>query len=1109
MMNFTKLKRLFAHLTSQKITVDRKPLLKRLLSPKSYFLAGIILLLLFFGFKSQAIDFNQHNLYSNNVQHIQELDTRIKLNVLQTRDGLLSYYDPIVQDIAELKQLQIKLQQIPSFVDYKGKKELGQMLQTEIELWREKENVIHKFQSKNAVLRNSLVYFPIAINDLVTKNSTSKVLAEQCNSLLRNILLFNLSTDQALANQIEADIKQILLTNQGDNFQEIEIAIAHARKILTNQVRVNELVKAIVTSSTAKHSETLRKTYEIYYQQALNSTSTYRLWFYLLSIVLLVSVASWIILRIKAYAAATKKAEAKYRSIFENSVAGIFQTTPDGRYLSANPRLAEILGYESVDQLMELTHLERLYVLPERRQEFINAIEDRGAITDFECQFYRQDRKQVWISTNVRKVCEKKGKLLYYEGTATDITARKQAEIALSASEAELKLLFAAMTDTVVVFDRDGHYLKYIQNQSLIYKPTVKRLGKTVNQILPKKVADLFMSAIKHVLNSYQESKNLAEILQDCTQQSNKICVEYCLPIQGRKVWFSANVSALDENTVLWVGRDISDRKKKEELLRQAEASLKVAKEAAEVANRAKSQFLSNMSHELRTPLNGILGFTQLLTNNGFATTQQNEYLNIINRSGEHLLTLINDVLEMSKIEAGRITLNENDFELESLLSWLKQMFKLKAESKGLQLNFDLARDLPQYIRTDESKLRQVLVNLLSNAIKFTSNGSVTLKVKSQKSKAMQRGLGGFPHERLHQEVKSREQRTGNREQVGAQGLRPQIGGSGECRESNENSHTLHSHTLIFEIEDTGSGIAERELENLFKPFVQTESGRNSQEGTGLGLPISQKFVQLMGGEITVNSKLGEGTLFKFDIQTSEVEAIKLQRKEPSQQIIGLETEQPNYRILIVEDKLESRRLMIELLSNVGFEVNEASNGREAIKLYQSWSPHLIWMDLRMPVMDGYEATRQIKALSKEEPPIIIALTGSAFEEERFTALAKGFDDFVRKPFRVETIFTKMREYLGVRYRYQIPQLDGNEVHNKFDTPQNTLLELNKIKEIMAEMPDDWVEQLNQAATQVNAKKVLKKIEQIPQPNPTLVNSLTDLVDRFCFEEIIAVTQKQ
>jgi PAS domain S-box-containing protein len=422
-----------------------------------------MLLLLFFGFKSQAINFNQHNLYSNNLRQVRELDARIDRNVLQTRDGLLSYYDPIVQDIAQLQQLQIELQKTPNFIESRGRKKLGQMLQTEIGLEREKAENIYRFQSENAILRNSLFYFPIAIAD-VTKNSTQRVLVEQCNSLLRNILLFNLTTTETLAHQIEDDIRQILLTNQGDSFPAIDIVIAHARKILKHQVRVNELVKAIVTSGTAKHSENRIRTYEIYYQQALRSTSTYRLWFYFLSIVLLVGVASEIIQRIQAYAAATKRAEAKYRSIFENSVAGIFQITPDGRYLSANPRLAEILGYESVEGLMELTDLDQqLYLLPQRRQELLDLVQKQGAVTDFESQINRQDATSVWVSENVRQVCDRRGKLLYYEGTVTDINDRKQAEIALQASETELKLLFAAMTNplsNVLVKPSGKFYLK-------------------------------------------------------------------------------------------------------------------------------------------------------------------------------------------------------------------------------------------------------------------------------------------------------------------------------------------------------------------------------------------------------------------------------------------------------------------------------------------------------------------------------------------------------------------------------------------------------------------------------------------------------------------------
>ncbi len=1483
-MNFTKLGRLFKidRFTSQKTTVGKKSFLKTFLSPSNYLLAGIILLLLIFGFKSQAINFNKHNLYSNDLRRIQELDARIERNVLQARDGLLNYYDPLVKDIAEIKQLQTELQEIPSFVDRQGREELSQMLKTSRELWQEKELSVQRFQSNNAILKNSLSYFPIAIADLMTKDLTSPLLADRLNSLLRNILLFQVSPDTALANQIKGEIRQILLTTNDNNRQEIEIAVAHARKILRHQVRVNDLVKAIVTSGTDKHSQNISKTYEIYYQKALDNTSTYRLWFYLLSTLLLVGVASWIILRIKAYGAATEQAEEKYRSIFENSVAGIFQTTPDGRYLSANPRLAEILGYRSVEQLIESTDLDRLYVMPERRQDFINSIEKKGAITDFESQVHRQDGTVVWVSINARQVCDLRGKLLYYEGTVSDISDRKQAEIALQASEAELKLLFDAMNDTVIVFDRAGRYLKYIQNKSVVYKPTVKRVGKTVNEFLPKETANLFLNAIERALESYQESKNFADLLQNCSPNHTNISVEYCLPIQGKKVWFSASVSALSEDTVLWVGRDISDRKQVEEALRsseskfasafrsspsplaittvpdgrfievnegfyafseysraeiighttteidlwhnpqerakivdtleqsgavrnreinirtktgkiktilfsteaiglngqpcilwvcnditerkraeaallqseerfrqlaeniqavfwmsdperhqliyvspayesiwgrschsllerpdswrdaihpddrdrmltaisqqmrgnydreyrivrpdgemrwirdrafpvyneighvyriagiaedisdrkrreellrnitlgvsakggeaffqslvkylakalnleyafvceliqpggdrlttvagygdggilenveyslkntpcedvvgkktrvyphrlqqlfpndtilremraesyigvplfdsasrplgliwvvsrkplqetqlmeetlkifavragseleriKAEDSLKVAKEAAEVANRAKSQFLSNMSHELRTPLNVILGFSQLLTQKGSSNPEQNEYFNIINRSGEHLLTLINDVLEMSKIEAGRTTLNKNNFDLHGLLNWLEQMFKFKAESKGLKLIFERATDLPQFICTDETKLRQVLVNLLSNAIKFTKTGSVTLRVKAEG----QRGRGGADSE------------------VSSESKAPWAEGQ---RGREDFLERLPSTHLYFQVEDTGEGIAPEEINKLFEPFVQTQTGRNSQEGTGLGLPISQRFVRMMGGDITISSKLGIGSIFEFDIEALLAAPETIPVRSSNRQIVGLESGQPNYRILIVEDKLENRRLLLELLVPVGFEVKEATNGFEAIELTKSWSPQLILMDMRMPVLDGYEATRQIKARGDRFPKII-ALTGSAFEEDRQTALSAGCDDFIRKPFRSQTLFEKMSEQLGIRYRYASAIVSDNRANNLKTFPPDRSMSLDELKESLSSMPKDWLEKVHKAATEVNSKQILKAIEQIPQSNIQLINALTKLVDDFCFEEIVTITK--
>jgi urea ABC transporter urea binding protein len=488
---------------------------------------------------------------------------------------------------------------------------------------------------------------------------------------------------------------------------------------------------------------------------------------------------------------------------------------------------------------------------------------------------------------------------------------------------------------------------------------------------------------------------------------------------------------------------EIAERKQTEKVLQQA-------KEAAEVANRAK------MSHELRTPLNAILGFTQVLSRDQSLNFDQQEQLKIINRSGEHLLNLINDVLEMSKIESGRITLYKTSFDLYRLFDSLKEMLQIKAETKGLKFSIEYSADLPQYVQADQVKLRQTLINILGNAIKFTQKGSVIMRV--------------FLLER---------QRDESDETV--------------------KDYDLEEQRIQFEIEDTGFGIAPEEIDKLFEAFVQTESGQKSQEGTGLGLPISQQFVQLMQGKITVDSTLGKGTTFKVEIPITLAPADEIETQKPQRKVISLEPGQPTYRILIVEDRWENRQLLIRLLTPLGFEVREAENGQEGVALWKSWEPHLIWMDMQMPVMDGYEATKQIKAELRGQATVIIALTASALEEQRAIILSAGCDDFMRKPFQASVLFEKLAKHLGVRYLYEtatsnLPQLETSQKEIKNDS--------------LAVMPDQWVEELAQAAMEAHGKYIFQLIKQIPEQNVLLANTLTELVNDFRFDKIIDLTKK-
>ncbi|GAB4372231.1 MAG: hypothetical protein Kow00121_14400 [Elainellaceae cyanobacterium] len=529
------------------------------------------------------------------------------------------------------------------------------------------------------------------------------------------------------------------------------------------------------------------------------------------------------------------------------------------------------------------------------------------------------------------------------------------------------------------------------------------------------------------------------------------------------------------------------------ELLEQTQRQaieLLSAKEAAETANLAKSNFLANISHELRTPLNAILGFAQLMVRDPNTTLTQQEYLETINRNGEYLLQLINDVLSISKIEAGRILLQESSFDLYALLDTLEGMFRLRAETKGLELVCDRHPTLPRYIYTDERKLRQVLINLLDNAIKFTPSGKITLQVRAANSVARE---------------------------------------SNHTSQINHGSETAQFDSpslvcLSFAIIDTGVGIAVTDLDMIFEAFVQSEAGQRSQQGTGLGLPISRRFVQMMGGDITVSSQPGQGSTFCFEITATLVDAEAVGIQHSLRQVIGLVPGQPTYRILVVDDTDTNRQLLVKWLTAAGFEVCEAKNGQEAVAQWSSFVPHLIWMDMRMPIMDGFEAVRQIR-LKEQQPEVreslarallrqtnsaslaqlapltkIIAITAAVFEEERQSILAAGCDDFVGKPCSEATIFERMARHLGVRYVYEAGS--SSATHTANGQADHAF-----IAQGLAAMPAEWVARLNHATRIADEQVIFQLLDEIPASQLMLKDAIAQLVNNFQLDQLIQLTQ--
>ncbi len=499
--------------------------------------------------------------------------------------------------------------------------------------------------------------------------------------------------------------------------------------------------------------------------------------------------------------------------------------------------------------------------------------------------------------------------------------------------------------------------------------------------------------------------------------------------------------------------------------LEQSKEALHQAKEAAESASRVKSRFFANMSHELRTPMNAILGFAQIMHRSKTLPEEHHESVAIINRSGEHLLTLINDVLDMSKIEAGHITLNEENFDLFCLLDDLQAMFEMRAEAKQLSLVFEHEPEVPRYVRTDQAKLRQILINLLNNAIKFTPAGGIVVTISVQPQSRQANGTNtSHPHA----------------------------------------PHSPESPPCILQIavKDSGIGIAPEEQAGLFQAFVQTRSGKQAQEGTGLGLSISRHFARLMGGDIGVVSAVGAGSTFSVDIPVSLTDAAEALPDHAERHAIALAPDQPRYRLLIVDDVRDNRQLLLKLLSPFGFALREASNGQEALELLDTWPPHLIWMDMRMPVMDGYEATRRLKTSLACKAPVVVALTTSNLEADRARILAAGCDDIVQKPFHEHAILDMLTRHLGVRFIYEeasaAPCANGQPPQLASSTDLHAALRET--------LPTEWLRQMHLAARIGNIDQMHCLLEQIKPQHAALAEEVANLVQNFRFDQITRIT---
>ena len=650
--------------------------------------------------------------------------------------------------------------------------------------------------------------------------------------------------------------------------------------------------------------------------------------------------------------AALRASEAQMRLLLNSTGEAIYSVDLHGNCTFCNRACLQLLGYDDEHDLLghnmhALMHHTRSDGTPYPVEEcriYQAFREGKGTHLEDEV-LWRKDGTSLpaeYWSYPIRQDDELLGSVV----TFVDISERKQALEALRVSEERFRKIFEHTNDAIFVINPG-------KDEIIDFNPKAcELLGFTREELLARRVSDIHPADMAR-MNAFAESvfekgQGWTDELTCRTKSGDVLAAE-----------ISASVIEMDgQDYMLSLVRDLTERKREE-------AALEAAKEAAEAANRAKSGFLAKMSHELRTPLNGILGYAQLLKRDDALTETQRAGLDVIEGSGMHLLTLINDILDLSKIEAGKLEVQPTAFHLAEFLRSVTDFARMRAEQKGLSFTFDVRAPLPDVVRGDERRLRQILLNLLSNAIKFTRSGGVTLSVDVRDTAA------------------------------------------GNAR-------------LRFEVEDTGPGIAPEQHGDVFRPFEQIRGADDHTEGTGLGLAISRRLATMMGGTLDLESTPGQGSTFRLEVDLPILETAATPPEVRQRHITGMVGRVR--KVLVVDDKSINRSLLIGLLAPLGFEIEEAADGREAVEKAEASRPDIILMDLVMPVLDGFEATRRLRQSPTLKTVPVIALSASAFAYTQKESLESGCDAFLAKPIQLDVLLEKLQTLLGLEWTYSDPE---------------------------------------------------------------------------------------